>query len=65
MSRNNNRQVTSRLSRATNNISLTRLTRGNMNKPTLTVPEVHRHVKQATVDICNKENILIIVIKIK
>lgn len=54
MSRNNNRQVTSRLSRATNNISLTRLTNGNMNSPTLTVPDVHKHVKQATVDIWKK-----------
>lgn len=52
ISRNNKRQVTSKLSRETNIIKRILPASGNINSPTFTVPDVHRQAKHATVEIC-------------
>lgn len=39
----------------TNIIRRSRPTKGSINRPTLTVPEVHRQARQATVVICQIE----------
>lgn len=55
ISRNSKRQVTKILIRVTNIIRRILPTKGSMKSPNFTVPDVHKHAKQAIVVTCKKK----------